>query len=128
MDKKSKQLGMSPGTASAKLKKALMFKLVCMLGLNVCYRCNNIIEDECAFSLDHIEDWLDSKDPVGLFFDLNNIAFSHLSCNVSAAKRANKKYFTEEDRKAAIRKTNAASKRRTYDSSKRREKYLTHGY
>jgi len=34
-----------------------------------------------------------SNDPVSLFFDLNNIAFSHLKCNIGAGWRQPKTVF-----------------------------------
>ena len=37
-------------------------------------------------SIDHKTPWLHSEDPRGLFFDIDNIAFSHKSCNYSAAR------------------------------------------
>ena len=44
-----------------------------------------LIVDE--FSVEHKIPWLDSDDPIGLFFSLDNIAFSHHSCNSGAGGR-----------------------------------------
>jgi hypothetical protein len=44
------------------------------------------IESEKQLSIEHKIPWLDSENPISLFFDLENIAFSHLSCNSSAAR------------------------------------------
>jgi recombinational DNA repair protein RecR len=44
-----------------------------------------------------------SEDPVKLFFDLDNIAFSHLRCNVSAAKRKRSKCGTPNAYKTGCR-------------------------
>ena len=85
--KKKEQLGINPGTASAMLKKRIMFNMARKLGEDICYQCNNRIETIEEFSLEHKIPWLDSENPTGLFFDLNNIAFSHLSCNSRAAER-----------------------------------------
>jgi len=41
-------------------------------------------------SIEHITPYLDSDDPKKLFFDLNNIAFSHLKCNSGAARQTKK--------------------------------------
>lgn len=78
---KSKQLGMSFSTASSKLRKEIMFRLVQKCGLDICYRCNEKIENVDDFSIEHKEPWLHSEEPNKLFFDMNNIAFSHTHCN-----------------------------------------------
>lgn len=85
--KKSEQLGMSHGTASNRLRKAIMFALVKEAGLDVCFQCGEQIKDIGNLSIEHKIPWLDSKDPAGLFFDLNNIAFSHLKCNIGAGRK-----------------------------------------
>ena len=86
-EKKSKQLGIPFGTASNQLRKKILFQLVQETGRDTCYKCNNIIENVSELSIEHKETWLDSKNPVELFFDLNNIAFSHLSCNSVSGDR-----------------------------------------
>jgi hypothetical protein len=83
---KSKQLGMNPSTASNKLKKNLMFQLAKKLDMHWCYQCGSEIKSEKEMSIDHKTPWLHSEDPRGLFFDIDNIAFSHKSCNYSAAR------------------------------------------
>lgn len=88
--KKSIQLGMSHGTASHRLKKNVLFDLLKQLKKNVCYRCNREIEIVSDLSIDHKEPWLNSGDPKGKFFDLDNISFSHLSCNCGNARQPNK--------------------------------------
>ena len=47
-----------------------------------------------TFSIEHLKPWLDSNDPVGLYFDLDNISFSHLSCNISDARKLEPKCGT----------------------------------
>ena len=90
MGRKDEQLGMPFGTASGKLRKKVLFHLLQKFELNVCVRCSETINNEDDLSMEHIEPWLDSDDPVKLFFDLNNIAFSHLSCNSGAKRSWNK--------------------------------------
>lgn len=85
--KKNIQLGMPYGTACNKLRKSLLFSLIKELNKNVCYQCGKIIESEDELSIEHKIPFLDSEDPKKLFFDLNNIAFSHLKCNAKAARR-----------------------------------------
>ena len=86
--KKSAQLGISHGTASNRLRKAIMFSLIKETGKDMCFHCEEKIESIDNLSIEHKVPWLDSEDPVGLYFDLDNIAFSHLSCN-SGNRRSN---------------------------------------
>ena len=92
--KKNEQLGMPHGTASNRLKKTIMFELLKEAGKNICFQCGEYIENESDLSIEHKIPWLDSENPVDLFFDLGNVAFSHLSCNVSAARRPTKGMIT----------------------------------
>ena len=78
-ERKRKFLGMHYGTASNKLRKKIMLMLLKKLDKNWCYRCGAEIETERELSIDHKKSWF--KVSVELFWDLNNIAFSHLSCN-----------------------------------------------
>ena len=85
--KKDLQLGMSHGKAQHKLKKSILFGFLVKTNENFCYRCNKKIENIEELSIEHKIAWLDSENPVDLFFDLNNIAFSHLSCNCAVNNR-----------------------------------------
>lgn len=86
--KKFEQLGMPYGTACNRLRKMVLFNLLIKHGENMCYRCGRSIEDVKDLSIEHKKHWLDRD--VALFWDLDNIAFSHLSCN-SKHKRPMKK-------------------------------------
>ena len=77
-------LGIDKGTAMHRLKKIIMFELAKKAGLSRCHRCKLLITDVAEFSVEHIEPWL--WNDVKLFWDINNIAFSHLSCNSAAAQ------------------------------------------
>ena len=79
--KMTMQLGMPQGTASHRLRKMILFKLLQEADLNWCYRCGKKIEKIKDLSIEHKIPWLDSEKPKELFFDLKNVAFSHLSCN-----------------------------------------------
>lgn len=83
---KAKQLGINPGTASNRLKVQLMYHMAKQLDLHWCYQCAAEIESHKDLSIEHKTPWLHSEDPRGLFFDLENIAFSHKSCNYGAAR------------------------------------------
>lgn len=85
-DKKKEQLGINPSTASARLVKDILWSLIVETGKDKCCKCGSSMNRE-TFSIEHIIPWLDSDDPVGLFFSLENISFSHLSCNFSDARR-----------------------------------------
>ena len=84
--KKAEQLGMPYGTAAARLRKLILFDILQFYGDNICFQCGKEIENADELSIEHKIPWLDNS--VELFWDLDNISFSHLSCNVSAAKRA----------------------------------------
>lgn len=85
--KKQKQLKIAFGTANNRLRKEILFKYVQKAGENFCYRCAAEITSCEDFSIEHKIPYLDSLDPIALFFDLDNIAFSHLSCNIKAGRR-----------------------------------------
>lgn len=84
--KKQTQLGMNPGTASHRLVKDILYSLVVKTEQNACFHCGEQMTRE-TFSVEHKEPWLDSEDPVKMFFDLDNISFSHMRCNTAAARR-----------------------------------------
>lgn len=73
------QLGISVTTARHRLNKIVMFNLAQRLGLDVCFRCDQRILTPRELSVDHKKPWF--KVSKELFWDLSNIAFSHLSCN-----------------------------------------------
>lgn len=75
-------LGMSHSKAQAKLRKSILFEI---LKLQACYRCKISIATIEEFSIDHKQPWLSATDPKAAFFDLNNIAFSHLKCNIKGS-------------------------------------------
>lgn len=76
------------GTASNRLRKSIIFMLLKKQNLNFCFQCNSEIVFENELSIEHKVPYLDSENPIELFFDLNNIAFSHLKCNIGAAKKS----------------------------------------
>lgn len=75
---KNQQLGIDYGTASSRLKKMILWSFIEKLKLTNCYRCNLSMSLE-TYSVDHKNPWLHVDN--NLFWDLNNISFSHLSCN-----------------------------------------------
>jgi hypothetical protein len=86
IQRKQEQLGMPLGTALARLRKLIMFRLVQRLGEDTCYRCGLKIETVKDLSIEHKQPWFDVNP--SLFWDLDNVAFSHLSyCNAGNRRR-----------------------------------------
>ena len=84
MDRRTRQknqLGMPFGTACHRLRKIVLFKQLEKHGENVCYRCGERINDVNDLSIEHKVSWENVS--ADLFWDFNNIAFSHLTCNVA---------------------------------------------
>ena len=123
MDKKKIQLGMNPSTASHRLVKDVLWKLIQDTGQSNCCKCGEPMSRE-TFSIEHVIPWLDSEDPVGLYFDLDNISFSHLKCNIADGRKPNQKYFEVEGRHPS-KKIHDAN--RVYCPEKRRAQYLKTG-
>jgi len=73
------QLGISHGAAANRLRKNILFSLLCRLNENVCFKCKLVIEKVEDLSIEHKQPWEGRS--AELFWDLNNIAFSHLRCN-----------------------------------------------
>lgn len=70
---------MSYGTACNRLKKILLFEAVKKLKENTCFKCNTTIETVEELSIEHKQPWL--YEDTDLFWNLDNIAYSHLRCN-----------------------------------------------
>ena len=86
--RKNELLGMSHGSAVHRLRKAIMFRMLKRLGEDACFHCGKKIENIDDLSIEHIKPWQSAKDPLVAFFDLDNIAFSHLKCNCAAASKS----------------------------------------
>lgn len=76
---RTQQLGMPWGTANAKLRKMILWTLLLKLGGNNCFKCEKPIETIEELSIEHKQPWQGVS--ADLFWDMNNIAFSHLRCN-----------------------------------------------
>ena len=90
--RKSEQLNMSFNKADSRLKKMILFRLVKKCNLDICYRCKDKIIKIENLSVEHKIPWMYSKNPQELFFDLENIAFSHLKCNKKRYERMSKEF------------------------------------
>lgn len=118
--KKEKQLGMKLGTANSRMRKALLFQLAKKCNMHFCYQCGAEIEHIEEFSIEHKEPWLDSHNPIALYFDIDNIAFSHLFCNIGAARQPAKKY--QNKREAMDAKNKRKREQRAKETPEAREK------
>lgn len=76
---KSEQLGIPHGTAEARLRRQIMFRLLQELERTDCHVCKKPMAAN-DYSIEHIKPWL-NRDPK-LFWDLENISFSHRRCNL----------------------------------------------
>ena len=115
--KKKRILGEAFGTAYARLRKDILFSLVDKLEYT-CYRCGFPMTRD-TFSIEHKENWLNAENSKELFFDLDNISFSHSSCNTEDAA-----YHQRKGRVVAGVKTRV---RDEYDPVRRHKQYLRTG-
>ena len=100
--------------------------------MEICFQCKQPITTVETFSIEHKLPWLHSPNPSQMYFDLENIAFSHLRCNIAAnrylgppadpegcSQRANARkrnvYFRKKEREYYAK---------TYSPAKRRANYL----
>lgn len=118
-EKFKEQIGLSVSTARNRLIKLLVSKMLDERG-EVCFRCGKPLNGD--WTIDHVENWLDSDDPVALFFDVENVAYSHHACNSRHTRNYSGVEMTENERKRAWEKEN-----RVYDPEKRRNQYLRTG-
>ncbi len=120
MDKKQQQLGMNPSTASGRLTRDLLFKFASKAG-EVCFHCRQPLDRE-TFSVEHKLPWLDSDDPKGRFFNLDNIAFSHQACNYKAARKPTRTGISRLEQARNWKRDNLV-----YDPILRHNRYLRTG-
>jgi len=128
--KKTEQLGMPHGTAAGRLRKSIMFNLIKQCGHDICFQCKKTIEKEEDLSIEHKIPWLDSEKPKELFFDLDNISFSHLKCNIAQARQPLKVHFTDKERRLAKNKQNIEYSKRLGKEERqkrRRAEYIRRG-
>jgi hypothetical protein len=78
--RRSEILGMPFGTACNRLRRMVMFDILRRHEENICFRCGRVIDKFEDLTLEHKVAW-QGGGPT-LFWDLNNIAFSHRHCNV----------------------------------------------
>lgn len=131
---KHKQLGMNASTASGRLVKDTLYRLIVSSGNNSCFRCGKEMTRE-TFSIEHKIPWLHSENPQELFFDQGNITFSHIRCNISSARRIRKgtskcgttSKYSLGCRCELCREAAKLHSRKKYTPEKRRQTYLKTG-
>lgn len=77
--RKDATLGMPHGTAANRLRKMIIFDLLKRHEENVCFKCSESILAVSELSIEHKQPWEGIS--ATLFWDLENITFSHLRCN-----------------------------------------------
>jgi hypothetical protein len=78
-EKRAVQLGMSFGKARNILINMIFLNLAKKCGESACFKCGKEISFANEISIEHKKRWLDVSPD--LFWDLENIAFSHRKCN-----------------------------------------------
>lgn len=53
----------------------------------MCFRCGEAINSAEELSVDHKEAWMYKKNARDLFLDIDNVAFSHKSCNYCSRRQ-----------------------------------------
>ncbi len=84
------QLGMDFGKANQQLFKMMVWKMATICGMDKCSHCKQPIEKPNDLSLEHKEPWRGIEGRPArpeLFWDLDNIAFSHIWCNAGSPTR-----------------------------------------
>lgn len=113
-----KDLHENKGTAQNKLVKDLLFNFITLTGAK-CFHCNKEMNRD-NFSIEHKVPWRNAENAKELFYALDNIAYSHQSCNYSAARKPTK-YVTEEERLNAVKE----SRKKAYNRRKNEEVQLS---
>lgn len=132
-ERQRRLLGVSFGSACNKLRKLLLFKLATDAGRTMCHRCGEQIATLDEFSIEHKASWERAADPLVAFFNLENIAFSHLTCNVGAASKPHKRFNSRKESHAfhnAISNSRRTPEQRRpeYEPARRRARYLRTGH
>lgn len=83
--RKAETLGMNASTANSLLRRNIIWELLVnktgMIKSHICYKCQEAIMSPEELSIEHIEPWEGRENGKELFWDLNNVAFSHKRCN-----------------------------------------------
>lgn len=128
---RSEQLGMDVGKANHKLVKDILWNFAVKLDMNKCFQCGEEMTRE-TFSIEHKIPWLHSDNPSDLFFDIDNISFSHLKCNIGAARKNLSScgkigQYRKGCRCELCVEANRQRQKNWYNPERRRQRYLEKG-
>lgn len=116
---------MNISTANFRLCKDLLFAFIQKDNI-CCYRCNKPLTRD-TFTIEHKEFWKTAENPKEMFFNLNNIAYSHHKCNAAHTTRTKHYTWLNGDRNTRYPTKVIADKKRIYDPTKRKAQYLRTG-
>lgn len=108
--------------SSNRLRKELLFSLADRLELLLCFRCNEKICNVAQLSIEHKVPWEGAINEEELFYDLENVAFSHLSCNSGAARKPTQKYSSKEERRKAHYKLARSRRKGSWHDYRKRDR------
>jgi hypothetical protein len=114
---------MNERSASHRLARMWLFKLLQDAGQDVCFRCGKRIETLTEFTTDHKQPWLHAS-PV-LFWDLTNLAASHRRCNSGARRSGQKKKYPDRKtgKRVAFSRMYSDPVKKAAWNKRRRERY-----
>ena len=73
---------MSATTAKHRLERMILFQLIQQTQRDKCYVCDYRIEEVDQLSIEHKLPWYGDDRDSNLYWNLDNIAFSHRKCNL----------------------------------------------
>src|SRR5665213_2764868 len=82
--RKAETLGMNASTANSLLRRNIIFELLTgtrWMDWGVCYRCGDAIMSPEELSIEHKQPWEGRENGKKLYWDLDNVDFSHKRCN-----------------------------------------------
>src|SRR5665213_1289385 len=82
--RKAETLGMAHGTANSILRRNIVFELLTgtrWMDWGVCYKCKDAIMSPEELSIEHKQPWEGRPGGRELYWDLDNVDFSHRRCN-----------------------------------------------
>jgi len=83
-------LGQSLQKSHIQIRKLMLFHCMQKCGMDTCFQCGEKITDINTLSIEHKIAWMGSENPKEMFWDVNNLAFSHLRCNSIGIKNKNR--------------------------------------
>ena len=116
--------GISISSARNRLMRSIIFALLKELNHHFCYRCEKELTVS-DYTMEHIVPWAYKKNSYELYMDLSNVAFSHLGCNSSYARKYTERALADYKRRkgANLTSTDLKKKRRRCSSCKKWRKF-----